>query len=394
MLEGRGWVLRTGEDGPWAGWLGLRHLDGVAPLREAPWLAVRALALVDRSFPGGVALVWDAPADWLEPLSPPERLGLLGALAASCRKGLHGGESWRLPFEAPCAFWFHGAEPPVSSLGHAWRQGWIGWVPETPGPWRLPGLGLAGGGPEACPSGALWGELTLPAGALGQLETPELVRVLAEAQARLERNFSHRLASGGWPETFPFHRKRCGWRISLVGGREFRAAGGSWEPLGAALGDLAGTLERELRVPIHVGACASFDVASQLGHQAMREGLPWRYSLALPPASPAFSPGLASDPREPAPLEARVLVPTPLAPILAEPPTVFLRVPTPPQEAACAAFLAGLGHPLPAIHWLPPEATPPGPFQAERPWAPASAFAPLLDVTQALQPGLFDELEG
>lgn len=394
MLEGRGWALRTGEDGPWAGWLGLRHLDGAAPLRETPWLAVRTLAALDRAFPGGVALVWDAPGDWLDPLPAAERLGLAGALASCCRQGLHGGEPWLLPFEAPSTFWLHGAQLPEASLGHAWRQGWIGWVPRASGPWRLPGLGLAGGGPEACPPGALWGELTLPAGALGHLEIPELVRTLAEAQAQLERDFSHRLASGGWPGAFPFHRKRCGWRVSLVGGREFRAAGGAWEPLAEAMDGLVRTLERELRVPIHAGTCASFEVASRLGHQAMREGLPWRYSLALPPASPSFSPGLAADPREPAPLEARALVPAPLGPILADPPVVFLRVPTPPQEAACAAFLSGLGHPLPAIHWLPPEAVPPGPFQAERPWAPASAFAPLLDVTQALQPGLFEGWEG
>ena len=74
---------------------------------------------------------------------------------------------------------------------------------------RLPGLGLADAEADAVQAGALWGELTLPVGALGQLEIPELVRVLAEAQARLERDFSHRLSSGAWPVAFPFHRRRC-----------------------------------------------------------------------------------------------------------------------------------------------------------------------------------------
>lgn len=394
MLEGRGWILRTGEDGPWASWMGVRHLDAAAPLREAPWLAVKVLASLDQAFPSGLALVWDAPSDWLNALPAAERQGLLAALAACCRRGLHGAEPWSSAFDGPMPFWLHGAHPPRGEAGHAWRQGWIGWAPRTSESWGLPGLGRTGGGPEGCPAGALWGELSLPAGALGQVEIPELVRLLAEAQARLERNFSHRLAAGGWPAAFPFHRKRCGWRVSVAGGREFRAAGGAWESLAAGLEDLVQTLERELRVPIHAGACASFEVASRLGHQAMREGLPWRYSLALPPASPTFSPGLAADPRELAPLEARVLMPAALASRLADPPAVFLRVPAPPQEAACAAFLAGLAHPPPAIHWLPPETPPPGPFQAERPWAPASAFAPLLDVTQALQPGLFDGWEG
>lgn len=391
MLEGRGWILRTGEDGPWAGWLGLRQLDRAAPVREAPWLAVKLLADLDRAFPAGLALVWDAPSDWLEPLSAAERQGLLAALGACCGRGLHGGEPWSMPFEGPAPFWFHGPVPPDGGPGVAWRQGWIGWVPRVAEAWQLPGLGQVDGTAEACRAGALWGELTLPAGALGQVELPELVRVLAEAQARLERDFSQRLAAGGWPPAFPFHRKRCGWRVSLVGGREYRAAGGAWEDLAENLARVVGSLESELRVPIHAGACAAFEVASRLGHQAMREGLPWRYSLALPPASPAFSPGLAADPREPAPLEARVMVPAALASILADPPIALLRVPTPPQQAACAAFLAGLAHPLPALRWLPPESSLPGPFQAERPWAPASAFAPLLDVTQALQPSLFED---
>ena len=55
-------------------------------------------------------------------------------------------------------------------------------------------------------------------------------------------------------------------------------------------------------------------------------------------------------------------------------------------------FLRGL-EPVPAIRWIPPEVPPPGPFSQERPWAAASAFVPLADVTQALQPRLFEELD-
>ena len=124
----------------------------------------------------------------------------------------------------------------------------------------------------------------------------------------------------------------------------------------------------------------------------MRDGHSWRYSLAIPPASPTFTPGIASDPREPAPLESRVLFPEALAPLFSHPPVALLRLPNIPQEAPVAAFLRGVD-PVPAIRWLPPEMPPPGPFSQERPWAPSSAFAPLADVTQALQPGLFDALE-
>jgi hypothetical protein len=124
----------------------------------------------------------------------------------------------------------------------------------------------------------------------------------------------------------------------------------------------------------------------------MREGHPWRYSLPIPPASPTFTPGLGADPRETAPLEFRAAYPNALVPLLTHPPVALLRVPSIPQESAVMAFLQGLD-PVPAIRWIPPEVPPPGPFSQERPWSPSSAFVPLPDVTQALQPSLFEAFD-
>lgn len=387
LREGRGWMLRTGLDGPWSGWLSVRDLDAVISVREGGWLALPALAEVARAFPGGLGLVWDAPRAWMECVPAEARPAFLAALSTVPGLGLHiedpGFAAW---VDRPLPLWLHAPDIPREEVGRAWRQGWLGWVP-TPAPaWRLPGLGLAEG------SGALWGEMALPVGALSELEPAEVARVLSEAQAQLERGFSQRLSVGAWPGAFPFHRKRCGWRIALVGGREFAAAGGAWPEAAASLSALAQRVTDALRVPVSLGPCGDPEVASLLGHQAMREGLPWRYSLALPPASPTFTPGLAADPREPSPLEARTRFPHALQALLADPPVAHLRVPAVPMEASVTAFLRGQD-PLPALRWLPPEVPPPGPFAAECPWAPASAFTPLLDITQALPQGLFEGLD-
>jgi len=123
----------------------------------------------------------------------------------------------------------------------------------------------------------------------------------------------------------------------------------------------------------------------------MNEGLPWRSALPMPPAPPSFTPGLGADPRDPVPLEARCAFPRPLAEILG-PPSVRLRVPAVPLEGAVAAFLSGI-QPPPGVRWFPPDVELPGPFMAERPWAPCAAYPAPADTTQALQPRLFDDLD-
>jgi hypothetical protein len=392
--EGRGFLLRTGCDGPFAGWLSLRRLDALVSVREAPWMALQSLALAARAFPGGLALLWDVPFAWLEGMTPELRRTYFLTLAQMPGLELHlkddGFMEW---LGGPIPAWFHSPEAPLGPLGHAWRQGWIGWIPEQGAAWSLPGFGTAAPEnpeDEMMAPGSLWGELVLPVGALGEIGVEEVAGLIADAQARLEWDFSLRLSARAWPEAFPFQRRKAGWRVALLGGREFELGSGGWESAALQVSEFLQGLGEALRCPIWAGSCHDPILASQLGHQAMREGLPWRATLPMPPASPVFSPGLGTDPRELASLEARSAFPAPLADILAHPPQAWLRVPNAPQEGAVTTFLRGR-LPVPAIRWLPPEVPPPGPFTSERPWPQASAFVPLLDVTQALQMRLFDE---
>ena len=394
VTEGRGYVVRSGLDTPFLGWVSASRLDAVSPFRSAPWLALRNTAELARLLPGGMALLWDLPTPAQLHLPPEALTGLWNALGRLSGLTLHvREEACAELIDGPVQVWFHHSRPPAGAMGHAWRQGWVGWVPEAGAGWSLPGLGRADDVPDAAGlTGGCWGELVLPLGALKAMDPGEIAQTLAGLQAGLERNLSQRLSARAWPEAFPFQRRRIGWRIAVLGGREYQTASGSWDEAAGHLRDFAEGLAGRLKCPIQLGTCHDPDAASLLGHQAMRDGHPWRYSLALPPASPTFTPGLAADPRDAAPLESRAFFPAALAPLLAHPPVSMLRLPNIPQEDSAAAFLRGLD-PLPAIRWLPPEVPPPGPFLHERPWAAASAFVPLMDVTQALQPGLFDALD-
>ncbi|MDP2877570.1 MAG: hypothetical protein Q8O00_15385 [Holophaga sp.] len=394
IYEGRGFLLRTGQDGPLAGWLPLRVLDGVVSVREAPWMALQAMAGVAGAFPGGLALLWDAPLVWLDDMTPEHRRAFMGTLVRLPGLQLHfREEAIADELEGPVAAWFHAPESPTGRLGQAWRQGWIGWVPESGSAWSIPGFGKAQSeAEEPFSAGSLWGEVALPLGALAEIGINELASVMGDAQAKLEWDFSLRLSARAWPEAFPFLRRRAGWRVSFLGGREFEVGRGDWEQAAARVKELANELRETLRCPIWVGSCHDIGVASRLGHQAMREGLPWRASLPIPPAPPLFAPGFGTDPRELSAIEARATFPAAMSEIVAHPPIALLRVPHVPQESAVAALMRGMTHP-PAIRWLPPEIPPPCPFTAERPWPAAGAFTPLMDITQALQMSLFDDLE-
>jgi hypothetical protein len=390
MVEGRGFLVCTAADTPWSGWLGLRALDLKMSLRTAPWLALGALAEVCEALPGGLALLWDAPSTWLMEQPAEHRSAFLGLLARLPGLSLHvqDGDMFQ-DLDGPLRVWLHTPEPPVGQLGHAWRQGWLGWVPQEGAQWRIPGFGDTDSPDGEAESGALWGEVILPVGALAHLDPEELVRVLAEAQGRMERTLSQRLGVGAWPSAFPFHRRRTGWRIAILGGREYTSSSGTWEDAARHLNTILDVLGSQLLCPLHVGVSDSIQAASLLGHQAMREGLPWRNSLPLPPASPLFSTGLGADPREASPLELRAFVPAVLDSVLTHPPAAMLRIPSIPTEAAVGAFVRGLAS-IPAIRWLPISLVPPGPFSSERPWAQSSAYPPVADVTSALQPSLFE----
>ena len=394
VLEGRGFLIRHNLDAPFSGWVSARELDGRVPLAEAPWLMLQALAELCRLLPGGLGLLWDLPGEsGPRPEVAAPFFAMLGHLPGLSVHARDGGVAGHL--EGPANLWLHAATAPSGPLGQAWRHGWIGWVPEAGAGWSLPGLGRAEtpaeGGAEPA-SGWNWGEVVLPLGALKEVDPREVAAWLGDIQAGMERNLSLRISARAWPEGFSFHRRRTGWRLAVLGGREFRAAGGTWEEAAERIGSFIQTLSQALRCPVRAGCCHDPELASLLGHQAMREGHPWRYSLPLPPASPSFTPGLGADPREVSPLESRAAFPEPMAAVLAEPPVAHLRLPLPPQESAVDAFLRGRS-PLPGIWWLPAEVPPPGPFSQERPWASPGAFMPLADVTQALQPGLFDALE-
>jgi hypothetical protein len=392
-LEGRGFLLRAAADGPFAGWTGSRFLDeGLASVHAAPGRALARLMRLCALLPGGLGLVWDHPPTWMEALPPESRLGWWEALSAIPGLTLHlrPDTAIQLPGGA-FRGWVHTPDLPEGPLGEAWRHGVVGWVPRTGAAWRLPDLGTCSPGEEVMP-GWLWGEVTLPLGALSTLASGEaLVAAMSEAQGAAERGLAQRLAAGAWGD-LPFVRRAAGWRVSLVGGVEFQRAGGAWPAAFGQLRALKALLEERLRTPIHLGTCSNPRFAGLLGRQALREGLPWRASLPLPPAPGAFTPGLAADPRDPAPLEARALQPAAWPDTLDHPPAIHLRVPAVPPEAGAQALLAQI-QPAPALRWLPPDLAPPGPFDPDRPWAPATAFPFPADPGNGVQRGLFEEMD-
>jgi hypothetical protein len=393
VIEGRGFLLRFSPDSPYSGWITARQLDQRAPIQAAPWLALQALSELARLLPGGLALLWDLPQPSLSGLPHTVRAAFWSALGHLPGLTLHlRDEAFAEHLEGPLYGWFHSAQPPAGPMGLIWRQGWLGWMPEQDSAWSMPGLGRTEDPSGETGAGCQWGEVILPLGALGEVAASELTPLLEDVQASIEKNFSLRMSMHAWPTTLPFQRRRTGWRLAVLGGREYILASGTWEAAAGKLARFVSELSDRLKSPVQLGSCHDPEAASLLGHQAMREGHPWRYSLPIPPASPTFTPGLGSDPRDAAPLESRAAYPGALEPLLAHPPVAFLRLPSLPQEAAVMAFVQGL-HPVPAIRWIPPEVPPPGPFSQERPWPPSSAFVPLADVTQALQPSLFEDFD-
>lgn len=396
IQEGRGYYLRTGVDGPWAGWMGVSHLDSQCPVIESPWLAASLVASALGSLPGGLGLVWDLPPGSFTGMRPDEAKGLFRLLGSLPGLSLHipgmegDSDRWAGLLEVPLNVWIHGTQPPVGELGAAWRQGRVGWMPQpVPAACSLPGLGRADLEESGCRPGWLWGEVVLPLGALGELDPGPLLRGMAEAQAGLELAMSQRLTQGTWPALLPFHRRRTGWRVAFLGGREALAGGAGWERAAGRARELVGTLETGLRCPIHAGVCEDPELALSLGQLALRQGLECRASLPLPPSIPSFTPGLGADPRVPSSCEGRAQFPPEFA-WLSVPPVARMRVPVPVQEEGAEAFIRRLGT-VPALSWLPPGVAPPGPALSGRPWAPCEAFPALADPAQAQQPGLFPD---
>lgn len=401
LTEGKGHFIRCAIDTPFAGWTGTRVLECVAPTPPlSPWMALRALNEMTSLLPGGLALVWDAEPSWLRVLGGDSRTGFFEALSTLPGLSLHLREAAAGHFNKGIfRGWIHGPGMPTGMAGDLWRHGALGWVPDEGKAWSLPDFGhvpygdtaLLGASDEVVP-GFLWGELLLPLGTLSSLDAEGIAANLEALQLELERAFSLRMAEGGWPAALPFQRKRCGWRVGILGGTEFQGASGTWEAAAEGLRSLVRVLETRLKSSVQAGPCQDAEVAHLLGLQAMREGLPWRNSLALPPAPPSFSAGLGADARFPSPLESRAAFPLPLRDLLQHPPIALLRVPAVPSEGAAEALLARLGA-MPALRWLPPDMPLPGPFNPEQPWAPAGDFPFPSDPSAGVQQGLFGEWE-
>jgi hypothetical protein len=398
LLDGRGYLIRAGRDTPYAGWAGTRVLEGLAPTPAlAPWMALRALNLLLDRLPGGFALAWDSDPSWFPALSPEQRMGFWEALTALPGLTLHvlAEGAMQLPLGA-FRGWLHAETAPTGALGERWRQGVVGWVPDSPKQWSLVGLGrvphgetaLLGASDEVIP-GHLWGEVILPVGALGTLDGDDLASRLEGAQRDLERSLAQRLQAGAWPEALPFQRRRTSWRLALLGGSEFQRANGDWDQAAGQVEALTQALAKRLRTTVQVGCCMDREAGETLGRQAMREALPWRNSLPLPPASPRFSPGLGADPFQPSPLEARAALPAALRPLLQEPPAALLRVPGLPSEGAALSFLAGLGQ-TPALRWCPPDIQLDIPFDPEEAPALLESFPYPQDPGSGQQISLFD----
>jgi hypothetical protein len=398
-VEVRGFLIRCGEDAPWAGTLGSRALDGLSPSRAGePWMALRQLAELSRLLPGGLHLVWQEPPSWYAALEPDAARGFWEAVGALPNLRVHVAEvpdALRLASFAP---WLHAEAAPAEAEGEAWRAGALGFVPKSGRGWRLPGFGRLGEagsgvlhGDDPAPA-FLWGEIAVPLPALAYLDADLLAAALTDQQSALERGLAHRLGLHAWPTAFPFQRRRSQWRLAVLGGAEHLLSGGTWAEAADRLAALAEALGARLKAPLQLGACDAPEVALALGRQAMGEGLPWRSALPLPPASPSFTPGLAADPRRPSPLESRAFLPRELADRLDAPPESRLRVPAPPSAAAVESLLAALPA-CPALRWMPPGIPEPGPFTAEHAWAPAADFPYPADPAAGVQLSLFEDLE-
>lgn len=387
--EGRGFLIRTAPDGPYAGWAGSRFLEeGLASVHAAPGRALHRTQRLAGDLPGGFALVWDHPPAWMEALHAEARSGWWEALTGVPGLSL---QTRALPADLPGgAFrgWLHAKAAPTGAAGEVWRNGWIGWVPETDGQWRFPELGSASAAEDIAP-GWIWGELLVPLPAVPHLDVEHaLLPALTEIHTRLEKAMALRLSQDS-DAPLPFNRRAAAWRLGLLGGAEFARAHGDAAKTALAVKALATRITAALRAPVRIGASACLEAASDLGRQAMREGAPWRNSLPLPPAPASFSPGFGADPREASPLASRAALPEAFAAILDHPPRVMLRVPSVPPEAGAETLLKHL-HPAPALRWLPPHLPPPGPFDPDRPWADAGAYPFPTDPKSGETPSLFD----
>jgi hypothetical protein len=386
IREGNGFLIQTALDSPWAGWFCASELDWAEQIKASPSLFLRHVGELASLFPGGVSVLWDLAGPLLGDHAA--SVVLEGVLLHLPGLSLHFRDSVLSdPVEAPLNAWLHSQGPPEGAVGARWRQGHIGWVPQGQEGWSLPGLGRVPDDMGGAPFGALWGVATVPAPAVGLLDAGALAIALEGEQARVERAMSHRVEAGAWPSAVQFQRRRTAWRLELTGGWEYSLSGRAWDDFATEATKLRDALAARLKCTVEMGVSADPWVAGALGEQAMALGLPWMGALELPPAPPAFTPGMSADPRKAGPLESRATFPAELAPLLSDPPLACLRVPAVPSGQGARSFIQRL-ETVPAVRWIPPDMPPPGPFRSDVPWDPSEAF-PGVDA-KAVQPSLFD----
>jgi hypothetical protein len=388
IREGNGFVIQSAHDTPWAGWFSLQKLDWADLIHTCPSLFMVQLGEMMDVLPGGVHILWDLPET--HGRNNAGCLALLESMLQHLPKlSLHIKSPLSCkPIVAPANVWLHSSEIPTGDLGDAWRNGLIGWVPQTQNAWSLPGFGSVLEDLDGCANGMIWGEITIPASAVGHLDAESLRLAIENTQGHIERAMSHRSNAGAWPQPITFQRRQAAWRLTLTGGWEFQLSGQPWEKLASELLLLQSDLISALRCNIHIGANHDAIVAGILAEQAMKYGSPWRNTLSPPPAPASFTPGIAADPRKESTPEARASFPKPMAPVLTDPPVAFLRVPEAPSTGGIQFFMQNLEAP-PAIRWLPPGMPPPGPFHSDIHWSPAESFPGIGDGKTSQAP-LFD----
>jgi hypothetical protein len=388
IREGHGFVIQAAQDTPWAGWFSLRKLDWMNLIQICPSLFLRQLGEMMAVLPGGISILWDLPE------MPRQKNTALIAVLESALQHLPGVDLhikaplFYKPLEVPLNVWFHSSEIPDGNLADSWRNGLIGWVPQTHNAWSLPGIGSVSPDQDDCVGEMLWGEVTIPAPAVSHLELESLKLALEDTQAHIERSMSHRSNAGSWPQSITFQRRQVAWRLALTGGWEFQLSGQSWEKLASDISSLQSNLSSMLRCNIHLGVNHDAIIAGLLAEQAMKYGSPWRNSLSPPPAPVSFTPGIAADPRKKSPLEARASFSKTMSSILSSPPVAFLRVPTVPSMEGIRIFMQNL-EALPTVRWLPPNMPPLGSFHSDIHWDPAESF-PGIEDGKAKQATLFD----
>ena len=193
-------------------------------------------------FPGGLALLWDLPHQSLAGLPHEVRAAFWCAVGHLPGLTLHvRDEAFAEHLEGPLQGWFHAPSAPQRAHGSGLAPGLDRLDPRnrsSTGP--CPASGRAEGPPETpeeVPAGSHWGELILPLGALKEVGAEDVVPFLSDIQAGIERNLSLRMSAHAWPAAFPFQRRRTGWRVAVLGGREYQAANGSWEDVQGLLSE-------------------------------------------------------------------------------------------------------------------------------------------------------------